>query len=380
MTDAPGPLTKPGFGDPPQAKFLTPFRLAGELLLRCGNGSCRRLDRGDDVNIEIRLRVMKIGRAIVLGSSGFVGRRLIAHLIGAGASEIQAIDIAPPKVRDPGVEYRTHDVREPLPVEWGRGAEVLYNLAAVHRTPGHPDHEYYEANVAGAVNAVTFARDAGIGAMVFTSSISVYGPSETVLVETSQLRPVSAYGRSKRLAERVHEQWVSAEDGRRLTIVRPGVIFGPGEGGNYSQLARALRGNYFFYPGRRDTIKSGGYVDELLKTMDFALSRDERLILYNFAYPGMNTTEEIVRTFAEVAGYRANRATLPLPALLAAAKAFQVANALGGKSWIHPERVMKLVQSTRVAPGWLQANGYEFSTDLKAALTQWRDETDGRFD
>ncbi len=31
------------------------------------------------------------------------------------------------------------------------------------------------------------------------------------------------------------------------------------------------------------------------------------------------------------------------------------------------------------APGWLQARGYPFRTDLEQALAAWRDETDGTF-
>ncbi len=325
---------------------------------------------------------MKIvsGPAIVLGASGFIGTRLVARLHAVGMTGVRAVDLVEPAVRLPGVEYLTHDVREPMPAAWGKGCRIIYNLAAVHRTPGHPDHEYYDTNIAGALNAVALAEENGVPTILFSSSISVYGPSETTLAETSPLWPVTAYGQSKRLAELVHQQWAGAAAGRRLVVVRPGVIFGPGEGGNYTQLAKALRGGYFAYPGRRITIKSGGYVDELLDTMAFALNRDDPFILYNFAYPDFSTTEEIVRTFAEVAGFRPNRPTLPLFALMAAAYVFAAANKVGVKTWIHPDRVLKLVQSTRVAPAWLQSSGYEFKTNLRDALIRWRDETNGRFD
>jgi nucleoside-diphosphate-sugar epimerase len=322
---------------------------------------------------------MAAGRVIVLGASGFVGRRLVRRLVAQGKAVI-ALDIVPPVERLACVDYHQHDVCEPIPAGLGDGCAVLYNLAAVHRTPGHPDHEYYDTNLAGSLNAIALAKACAIPTILFSSSISVYGPAEQTVVETSPLRPVSSYGRSKRLAERVHMHWASDDPGRRLIIVRPGVIFGPGEGGNYAQLAKALRKGYFFYPGRRDTIKSGGFVDELLETMDFALGRTDPLIVYNFAFPDQNTTEEIVRTFSEVAGYSAKRVTLPLPALLLAAKLIEAANALGFKSWIHPDRVMKLVQSTRVEPAWLQGAGYAFKSDLKSALTAWHHETDGRFD
>jgi len=265
-------------------------------------------------------------------------------------------------------------------VEFGCGASLIYNLAATHRTPGHPPDEYFETNIAGAINVVALAKSCDVKTIVFTSSISVYGPCEDEVSETSQLTPVSSYGRSKRLAEQIHTQWLADAPDRRLVTVRPGVIFGPGEGGNYTALARSLSRGYFFYPGRRTTVKSGGYVDELLRTMDFALSRPERYCLYNFVYPDQSTIQEIVNTFGRVMGRRYTPMMLPWPLLRAAAAALQATGALGLRTVIHPDRVMKLVQSTRIAPGWLLTNGYEFSTNLKTALENWRDETGGRFD
>jgi nucleoside-diphosphate-sugar epimerase len=317
--------------------------------------------------------------SVILGASGFIGTRLVRRLHTRG-EPVRALDILPPRERHDGVDYQLADVREPIAPEFGAGASILYNFAAVHRTPGHPDHEYYETNVAGALNATALAEACDIRTIVFTSSISVYGPCEQAVDEASPLRPVSSYGRSKRLAERIHRDWLERGEGRRLVIVRPGVVFGPGEVGNYTRLARALKGRYFFFPGRRDTVKSGGYVDELLSTMAFALSRNERSILYNFAYPQPSTTEAIVDSLGRIVGRPSRPLTLPIAPLLAAATVFEAANALGIKNTIHRDRVMKLVQSTRITPGWLVSSGYEFQSNLESALNQWNDETNGRFD
>ena len=100
-------------------------------------------------------------------------------------------------------------------------------------------------------------------------------------------------------------------------MVRPGVVFGPSEGGNFTYLARALSCGVFFYPGRRTTVKSGGYVDELLAALDFALAQPDRSILCNFAYPEESTTEDIVRAFSQVCGYKARYTTLPVTPLYA---------------------------------------------------------------
>lgn len=62
-----------------------------------------------------------------------------------------------------------------------------------------------------------------------------------------------------------------------------------------------------------------------------------------------------------------------------AAAVFEAANAAGLRNPVHRERVMKLVQSTRIVPGWLTANDYVFATHLKGALALWREETGGQF-
>ncbi len=324
------------------------------------------------------LSAVKAARILVTGASGFIGTRLVGQLHGQG-HRVVAIDLEAPRTRLEGVAYHQTDVREAIAPELGAGAERIYNLAAVHRTPGHPAHTYYETNVLGAANVTALAEACGIETLVFTSSISVYGPSEQVMTETSPLRPTSPYGRSKRMAEVLHETWQERGTGRRLIIVRPGVVFGPGERGNFTYLAQALSRGAFFYPGRKNTIKSGGYVDELLASLDFALAQPDACTLFNFAYPAQSTTEDIVHAFARVCGFKGRHATLPIAPLYVAAGVFEVANRLGLPNPVHRERILKLVKSTKIAPGWLQARGYSFSTDLEQALTAWRDETGGTF-
>lgn len=80
--------------------------------------------------------------------------------------------------------------------------DIIFNFAAVHRTPGHEDHEYFETNIRGAENVVAFAERHGIKQIVFTSSIAPYGPSEELKSEDTLPTPNSAYGISKLVAEK----------------------------------------------------------------------------------------------------------------------------------------------------------------------------------
>jgi hypothetical protein len=64
---------------------------------------------------------------------------------------------------------------------------------------------------------------------------------------------------------------------------------------------------------------------------------------------------------------------------MAAAQAFEIAGRFGLRTWINRERVLKLVNSTKVRPQWLIDNGYPFHSDLRSALMAWKAETDGAF-
>jgi len=323
------------------------------------------------------------GTAVVFGGSGFIGRHLLAALVKRGHLVVSA-DIAPLDPPIAGVRAALCDVRRPIPDELvprspGNAPSIVYNLAAIHRTPGHPDREYYDCNVSGALNVTTFCRDLAVPRLIFTSSISVYGPAEQAKHEDSSPAPESPYGSSKLQAEAIHRNWQSERDGRRLTIVRPAVVFGPGEHGNFTRLAQALRGRRFLYPGRRDTIKACGHVDELLATFDFADALGRPFFLYNFCYPRDYSIAEICEAFHRVAGLPLPWGTLPYAGMRLAAQPFEWLAKVGIETGIHRERIDKLVRSTRIEPRALAGAGYVFGTDLESGLARWRDATQGRF-
>lgn len=318
---------------------------------------------------------------LVVGASGFIGSRLVRSLAAdPGIGQVRAADLRAPQTPLPaGVDFQIWDVRGPAPAGLADGLDLIVNLAAVHRTPGHPPEAYYETNIAGAQNTCELAEAAQVPALAFTSSISVYGSGERVMDESTPPDPGTHYGRSKLLAEQCYRAWGRRRPGRKLVIVRPAVVFGPGEQGNYTRLAAALRGGYFVYPGRRDTVKSGGSVDELIRSLRFALQHPDPEILYNFAFPEPPTTEAIVQALCAVTGWRARPPAIPLPLLMAIGAAGEVFDRLGWSNPFHRDRIRKLVESTRVDPGWLRAQGFQFHEDLTVALAKWRDESDGRF-
>lgn len=311
--------------------------------------------------------------ALVFGGAGFIGTHLTALLLRRGYGSVTSVDIASPRNPVSGVEYLTYDVRQPLPTGLCASApDEVYNLAAVHRTPGHADWEYFETNVAGAENVCNFCRASGVSRLVFTSSISVYGPAEEPKDEDSIPAPISAYGRSKWQAEAIHRDWAEEDAARQLVTVRPAVVFGPFENGNFTRLAQALKRRVFFYAGRQDTIKGCGSVDDLVGSMTFALGLEKKQFLYNYCYPEAYTIQDICEAFHQVADLPKPLGTAPLWLLLTVGRLFEVAASLGVKTGINRQRVMKVVQSTHIVPKALVEAGYVFETDLAEGLRRWQ--------
>lgn len=327
---------------------------------------------------------MEFETCVVFGGAGFIGCHFARYLLEEGlARNVILADIAPLRadfnLTDPAIRHVVVDVRTP-PQTWALPGKVdlIANFAAVHREPGHEPHEYYETNLPGADHVCAYAERAGCLQIIFTSSIAPYGPTESVKTENSIPTPASAYGGSKLVAEKIHIGWQRAGPSRKLVIVRPGVVFGPGEGGNVTRLVQATLRGYFFYMGNRNTRKAGGYVKELANTMRWALARlpdDGGTLLYNFTMEQSPTVEEYVNTVCNVAGVKRWVPSVPYILLLAASYCIDaIAGPLGIRQPISPLRIRKLVRANNFEPAVLRREGYQYQYTLESAMQDWLDE------
>lgn len=319
--------------------------------------------------------------AVIFGGTGFIGSHLAKHIIAENLYDrILLADIKPIRADfnfdNDRIEYVHLDVRKPID-EWSlpfENIELIANFAAIHREPGHEAHEYFETNIPGAQNVCDWAEKVGCNQIIFTSSISPYGSSEALKNENTIPTPQTPYGESKLAAEKIHKYWQKAKRNRKLVIVRPGVVFGPGEGGNVTRLVKATMRRYFFYMGNRDTRKAGGYVKELVNSMIWAMSniKKEGCYLYNFSLPNAPTIQDYVNVVCKVAGvnrfvpYMPYDVLLPLSYLIEwSAKPFRA------KPAICPTRVRKLVRSNNIEPMVLKRDHYQYRYTLESAMQDW---------
>lgn len=329
--------------------------------------------------------------AVIFGGTGFIGSYYTQHLLeNNGFDKVYIYDMEGIKTKTSmfrrkmllnldGVDEIIGDIRRPIDWVPAEKISLVANFAAIHREPGHTDSEYYETNLLGAENVCEWSERVGCKTIIFSSSISPYGSSEDERDESSTPVPNTAYGCSKLLAEKIHEMWEARGKQNRLIIVRPGVVFGPGEGGNVSRLIKAVRNRFFFYAGNQSVRKAGIYVKELCFAISWVLERErdnsDNKTLVNMTMNPGPSIGEYVCTAAEVLRMNVWVPTVPYKILLVTAVAIETASKMFGfHTAVNSVRVRKLIKPNNILPNYLVQHGYEYKYSLRHAFEDWKKE------
>ncbi|GAB1308194.1 N-acetyl-alpha-D-glucosaminyl-diphospho-ditrans, octacis-undecaprenol 4-epimerase [Urechidicola sp. KH5] len=329
--------------------------------------------------------------AIIFGGAGYIGSFLVKRFIEIKRFDkiyVFDLNIKPffdIQFKEGRLEFLKGDVRNPIEISINEKIDLdaswIFNLAAVHREPGHEFNEYFDTNIAGATNINEFAISNGFKNIFFTSSIAPYGKSLEARNETSNLYPETAYGISKALCEKIHEKWLAGDSSRKLIIVRPSVIFGPGDPGNVFRMIKGIKRGSFVLPNGGNVVKGYGYIYGLLDSINFTMSKEENFIIYNYAENPLQNLRGMVDIVKDELKYRKPTFSIPVRFLSFVAFFIQIIfKLLGKKTDIHPVRVRKAGFPTYIVPKYLIDNNFEFKYDFRSALKHWTDESPKDFE
>jgi nucleoside-diphosphate-sugar epimerase len=182
-------------------------------------------------------------RYLVTGATGFIGGHLVRQLVNAGHDVVALVrdPAAAMDLDDLGVELVGGDILTRSGLDRATaGADGVFHLAAWYRVGAHDRSAAEAINVQGTRNVLEAARDAGVGKIVYTSTVAVLGDTGRRVVDETYRHDgpwLSEYDRTKWLAH--YEVAVPMADaGVPIVIVQPGLVYGPGDHSNVGDVFR----------------------------------------------------------------------------------------------------------------------------------------------
>lgn len=181
---------------------------------------------------------------LVTGASGFIGQHLIPKLLKEGNSITATYRSRPIPTNSSSADIKVLAIENiDGQTDWTealQGVSVVIHLAArahvLNESSVDPTQEFNRVNVEGTRNLFEQSVAAGVQQFVFLSSIgAMVTLTDGYLDETSPCLPDSPYGKSKLLAEQVISQ-LAVNSKTRFTILRPTLVYGPGNPGNMERL------------------------------------------------------------------------------------------------------------------------------------------------
>lgn len=248
-------------------------------------------------------------RVAVTGANGFIGRHVVTRLASRGDT---AVAVPRPF---------THDAL----VGQFRAVDVVVHLAGV--VAANDEQTYVDGNVTATQRIAGAARDAGVR-IVHVSSLAVAGPAPSVAphVESATPAPITTYGRTKLEGELA----VKSTSGLRWTVLRPGVVYGPGDRA-LVPLFRMARSGLLPLVGRVDAAYTFIYVDDMVDVIAAAIDRALAGVTLFAGHPQPVTPRALVEEVRDAAGGNAKIVRIPQPLLRLIARAGDAAGALRGR-------------------------------------------------
>jgi nucleoside-diphosphate-sugar epimerase len=307
-------------------------------------------------------------KLLVIGGAGFIGTVLAARLRASGY-DVVVMDKKAPNGADPA--YVQADIREAAAITpHFEGVDVIINLAAEHQDDVRPLSLYTDVNVGGAENICAAAAAHGVSRVIFTSSVAVYGHSRAPLTEASPHSFFNEYGRTKHLAEAVFQAWRSQGAERRLHIVRPTVIFGPGNRGNVFNLLRQIKYGPFLMVGAGESIKSIAHVENISAFLEHVLGLESDAGVFNYSDGPDFTMAELVGYVDSLLGRKKPRLLkLPVTLGLVLGKALDGVARVTGRSFpISAVRIEKFCSNSVVSAQAARSTGFTPPVELRDGL------------
>jgi nucleoside-diphosphate-sugar epimerase len=210
--------------------------------------------------------------AAITGAAGFFGMHLVRGFEARGARVLPLVRVVADRAPS-GSRALDEVLSTPSALA---GVDVLVHAAAVRHRHGTDASTYRASNVDLVERTMRACAAAGVRRFVLVSSVGVYGfPMRLPVTEEHPYAPRTLYAATKVEAE-MRARRAARELGMRLVIVRPTIVYGPGDrNGMLDKMAAMIRAGTYRIVGPGDNVLHHTHVDDVVEGMWLAATRPE---------------------------------------------------------------------------------------------------------
>jgi len=254
-------------------------------------------------------------KTLVTGATGFIGTHLVRVLVEKGRDVRCLVRKNSNKsgLEKLGVELAYGDLLDKQSLE-----EAVKEVDIVHHLAGEVYsfrvRDYYKNNIDGTKNLLEACHDKKIIKFIYLSSIAAVGQNQSqnvLLNEESPCHPTTPYGKSKLAAEKL---LLESFDIHKvpIVIIRPPVVYGPGQPHVLTRLFRMIHDGKFKIIGNGNNIKSFCYIDNLIQGILLAEESDKSMgRIYFISDNETHTPNEMAQTIAIEGGVALSKMHFP---------------------------------------------------------------------
>ncbi len=278
-------------------------------------------------------------KCLVTGTSGFIGRALVARLVADGQFDVYGAtrqNLINPVIGAKYIQIGDLTSKNSWPLELRGVHTVVHAAARVHvlnDRASDPLTEFRKVNVAGTLQLAEQAVAMGVRRFVFMSSVGVNGVQTAPgkpFSEIDKPNPHNAYAVSKWEAEQGLMR-IADETGLSVVIIRPPLVYGYCAPGNFGVLLRAVQGGWPLPLGavhnQRSLVALDNLLDFIVTCMSHAQAVNQTFLLSD---GDDQSSIELVRGLACAARVQSRLFPIPVWALQAGATLLGKSDAIQG--------------------------------------------------
>ena len=251
---------------------------------------------------------------LITGAHGFVGSNLVIAL--KGHHSLYGLDIVAPEKEGVVKTFAWKDIETTsFPMQQLPKFDAIIHLAGkAHDTKNQSASQvYFDINTGLTQKIFDFFLESSAKKFIFFSSVKAAADSVVgdMLREDVIPTPVGPYGESKIAAEEYILSKLRSEDGelkvamqrdKRVYILRPCMIHGPGNKGNLNLLYNVVKKGIPWPLGDFENKRSFTSIDNLCYVVEGLLTKDVASGIYHMGDDEALSTNELIALMCEVMG------------------------------------------------------------------------------